>query len=178
MQFFGNRRPRAWVLSPTAVAVLLNPGRRRVDPWGSQADQESVLSISSLLNTLRSHLSVRAQAAAAPSAPVLPYRVGHGFDLHRLAEGYKLIIGGVDIPHTKGCEAHSDGGHGTWVLQTMQPITLRRCERDYHGWADACDAVRFCAGDVLLHTVTDAILGALCLPDIGEPWHLMQLAAQ
>jgi 2-C-methyl-D-erythritol 2,4-cyclodiphosphate synthase len=50
-----------------------------------------------------------AAAAADPAAPVLPYRVGHGFDLHRLAEGYKLIIGGVDIPHHKGCEAHSDG---------------------------------------------------------------------
>uniref|UniRef100_A0A7S0WPH6 2-C-methyl-D-erythritol 2,4-cyclodiphosphate synthase n=1 Tax=Chlamydomonas leiostraca TaxID=1034604 RepID=A0A7S0WPH6_9CHLO len=73
-------------------------------------------------------LSVVTKASAAP---VLPYRVGHGFDLHRLAEGYKLIIGGVDIPHTKGCEAHSDG-------------------------------------DVLLHTITDAILGALCLPDIGQ----------
>jgi len=72
-----------------------------------------------------------AAAVEAPAAPVLPYRVGHGFDLHRLAEGYKLIIGGVEIPHTKGCEAHSDG-------------------------------------DVLLHTVTDAILGALCLPDIGQ----------
>ncbi|EFJ50974.1 hypothetical protein VOLCADRAFT_88137 [Volvox carteri f. nagariensis] len=69
--------------------------------------------------------------ATAAKAPTLPYRVGHGFDLHRLAEGYKLIIGGIDIPHTKGCEAHSDG-------------------------------------DVLLHTVTDAILGALCLPDIGQ----------
>ncbi|KAG2498296.1 hypothetical protein HYH03_003557 [Edaphochlamys debaryana] len=69
--------------------------------------------------------------ASAVKAPTLPYRVGHGFDLHRLAEGYKLIIGGIDIPHTKGCEAHSDG-------------------------------------DVLLHTVTDAILGALCLPDIGQ----------
>jgi hypothetical protein len=53
---------------------------------------------------------MRAQAAAT-AAPVLPYRVGHGFDLHRLAEGYKLIIGGVEIPHTKGCEAHSDGEH-------------------------------------------------------------------
>jgi 2-C-methyl-D-erythritol 2,4-cyclodiphosphate synthase len=51
-----------------------------------------------------------AAAVEAPTAPVLPYRVGHGFDLHRLAEGYKLIIGGVEIPHTKGCEAHSDGG--------------------------------------------------------------------
>jgi hypothetical protein len=69
-------------------------------------------------------------APQAPAPPTLPYRVGHGFDLHRLAEGYKLIIGGVEIPHTKGCEAHSDG-------------------------------------DVLLHTVTDAILGALSLPDIG-----------
>jgi hypothetical protein len=49
------------------------------------------------------------RAAAPASAPVLPMRVGHGFDLHRLAEGYKLIIGGIDIPHTKGCEAHSDG---------------------------------------------------------------------
>eukprot|EP00798_Chlamydomonas_sp_ICE-L_P015762 gene15760-21885_t len=72
--------------------------------------------------------------ATATKAPPLPFRVGHGFDLHRLADqslGYKLIIGGVDIPHTKGCEAHSDG-------------------------------------DVLLHTVTDAILGALCMPDIGQ----------
>ena len=52
---------------------------------------------------------VQAQAAAADAPPLLPVRVGHGFDLHRLAEGYKLIIGGIDIPHTKGCEAHSDG---------------------------------------------------------------------
>lgn len=60
---------------------------------------------------------------AAAEAPSLPFRVGHGFDLHRLAEGYDLIIGGKKIEHTKGCEAHSDG-------------------------------------DVLLHCVTDAILGA------------------
>lgn len=50
-----------------------------------------------------------AAVEAPPAPPALPYRVGHGFDLHRLAEGYKLIIGGVEIPHTKGCEAHSDG---------------------------------------------------------------------
>lgn len=50
-----------------------------------------------------------ADAPAPAAPPALPYRVGHGFDLHRLAEGYKLIIGGVEIPHTKGCEAHSDG---------------------------------------------------------------------
>lgn len=61
----------------------------------------------------------------------LPFRVGHGWDLHRLEPGYPLIIGGIDIPHERGCVAHSDG-------------------------------------DVLLHTVVDAILGALCLPDIGQ----------
>ncbi|PIN08540.1 2-C-methyl-D-erythritol 2,4-cyclodiphosphate synthase [Handroanthus impetiginosus] len=70
------------------------------------------------------------QAAAAP-AKVLPFRVGHGFDLHRLEPGYPLIIGGINIPHDRGCEAHSDG-------------------------------------DVLLHCVVDAILGALGLPDIGQ----------
>ncbi|KAL5551994.1 hypothetical protein UlMin_002170 [Ulmus minor] len=68
--------------------------------------------------------------SAAPSR-VLPFRVGHGFDLHRLEPGYPLIIGGINIPHEKGCEAHSDG-------------------------------------DVLLHCVVDAILGALGLPDIGQ----------
>lgn len=59
---------------------------------------------------------VHAAATAAPTAPVLPYRVGHGFDLHRLAEGYKLIIGGIEIPHTKGCEAHSDGAFFAFFL--------------------------------------------------------------
>ncbi|CAG9461968.1 unnamed protein product [Pedinophyceae sp. YPF-701] len=75
--------------------------------------------------------AARSVRAAAASTTPLPFRVGHGWDLHRLEEGYKLIIGGVDIPHVVGCVAHSDG-------------------------------------DVLLHTVTDAILGALSKPDIGQ----------
>ena len=48
-------------------------------------------------------------------APALPFRVGHGFDLHRLAPGPKLIIGGIDIPHEKGCVAHSDGATPTTI---------------------------------------------------------------
>jgi 2-C-methyl-D-erythritol 2,4-cyclodiphosphate synthase len=36
-------------------------------------------------------------------------RVGIGYDIHRLAEGRRLILGGVDIPHCKGLVAHSDG---------------------------------------------------------------------
>ncbi|MFN0158244.1 MAG: 2-C-methyl-D-erythritol 2,4-cyclodiphosphate synthase [Bacteroidota bacterium] len=35
-------------------------------------------------------------------------RIGYGYDVHRLAEGRKLILGGVDIPHTKGLDGHSD----------------------------------------------------------------------
>lgn len=37
------------------------------------------------------------------------FRIGHGFDVHALAEGLPLILGGVEIAHTKGCVAHSDG---------------------------------------------------------------------
>ena len=35
-------------------------------------------------------------------------RIGHGYDVHRLVEGRKLIIGGVEIPHTMGLLGHSD----------------------------------------------------------------------
>jgi len=76
-------------------------------------------------------VEVERQTTAATPVKSLPFRVGHGFDLHRLEVGYPLIIGGINIPHEKGCEAHSDG-------------------------------------DVLLHCVVDAILGALGLPDIGQ----------
>ena len=51
-----------------------------------------------------------AAAAAAPEAPTLPFRVGHGWDLHRLEAGYPLIVGGIDIPHDVGCVAHSGAG--------------------------------------------------------------------
>lgn len=57
-------------------------------------------------------------------------RVGFGYDVHQLAPGRKLIIGGVEIPHEKGPVAHSDG-------------------------------------DVLIHAICDALLGAANLRDIG-----------
>lgn len=58
-------------------------------------------------------------------------RIGHGYDLHALADGRRLVLGGVDIPHGRGPIAHSDG-------------------------------------DVLLHAVADALLGAAALGDIGQ----------
>lgn len=57
-------------------------------------------------------------------------RIGNGYDVHRLVEGRKLMLGGFEVPHTKGVLGHSDG-------------------------------------DVLLHAITDAIIGALGLGDIG-----------
>lgn len=36
-------------------------------------------------------------------------RIGNGYDVHKLVEGRKLILGGVEIPHTKGVLGHSDG---------------------------------------------------------------------
>lgn len=36
------------------------------------------------------------------------FRIGHGYDVHRLVEGRKLILGGVDIPYEKGLLGHSD----------------------------------------------------------------------
>ena len=39
----------------------------------------------------------------------MSFRIGHGYDVHKLEEGRELFIGGIKIPHTKGCIAHSDG---------------------------------------------------------------------
>ncbi len=36
------------------------------------------------------------------------FRIGHGYDVHKLVEGRKLILGGVEIPHTTGLLGHSD----------------------------------------------------------------------
>ena len=57
-------------------------------------------------------------------------RIGHGYDVHKLVTGRKLILGGVEIPFEKGLLGHSDA-------------------------------------DVLLHAISDALLGAAALGDIG-----------
>jgi 2-C-methyl-D-erythritol 4-phosphate cytidylyltransferase/2-C-methyl-D-erythritol 2,4-cyclodiphosphate synthase len=57
-------------------------------------------------------------------------RTGIGYDAHRFAAGRRLVLGGVEIPHDRGLDGHSDA-------------------------------------DVLLHAITDAVLGAAALGDIG-----------
>ncbi|MBO5248889.1 MAG: 2-C-methyl-D-erythritol 2,4-cyclodiphosphate synthase [Clostridia bacterium] len=61
----------------------------------------------------------------------MKFRIGEGYDVHRLVAGRKCIIGGVEIPFEKGLLGHSDA-------------------------------------DVLLHAVTDALLGAAGMGDIGR----------
>lgn len=61
----------------------------------------------------------------------MSFRVGQGYDIHRLVEGRKLILGGVEIPNVTGLLGHSDA-------------------------------------DALLHAITDALLGAAGLGDIGR----------
>ncbi len=59
------------------------------------------------------------------------WRIGEGWDVHRLVAGRPLMLGGLHIPHEKGLDGHSDA-------------------------------------DVLLHAITDAVLGAAALGDIGR----------
>lgn len=40
---------------------------------------------------------------------MIAYRVGNGYDVHRLERGLRLVLCGVEIPHSSGCVAHSDG---------------------------------------------------------------------
>ena len=61
----------------------------------------------------------------------IAFRIGYGYDVHRLAPGESLILGGVRVPSDLGTVAHSDG-------------------------------------DVLLHAISDALLGAVALGDIGD----------
>jgi len=61
---------------------------------------------------------------------MMTMRIGTGYDVHALAEGRPLVLGGVTIPHPRGLAGHSDA-------------------------------------DVLLHAISDALLGALALGDIG-----------
>lgn len=61
-------------------------------------------------------------------------RIGHGYDVHRLTEGRKLILGGVDIPYEKGLLGHSDADVLTHAVMDALTgaagwVTLADCSR-------------------------------------------------
>ncbi len=69
--------------------------------------------------------------AISSSVARAPFRIGHGYDIHRLQDGGKLVLGGVVVSEEVGAIAHSDG-------------------------------------DVVIHAIVDALLGAMGWGDIGQ----------
>lgn len=65
------------------------------------------------------------------TAPKIPFRIGHGFDVHAFTEGDHIVLAGIRIEHSHGFLAHSDG-------------------------------------DVAIHAICDALLGAIAAGDIGQ----------
>lgn len=74
---------------------------------------------------------VRLAESLLGTAPAPGFRIGNGYDLHRLVPGRPLVLGGVTIPFDRGLDGHSDA-------------------------------------DVVCHAVTDAILGAVTMGDVGR----------
>ncbi|KAL2508432.1 2-C-methyl-D-erythritol 2 [Forsythia ovata] len=70
--------------------------------------KSTVRNSSSLARAATSVVEAETQKPFVTPAKLLPFRVGHGFDLHRLEPGYPFIIDGINIPHDRGCKAHSD----------------------------------------------------------------------
>ncbi|KAL2508381.1 2-C-methyl-D-erythritol 2 [Forsythia ovata] len=71
--------------------------------------KSTVRNSSSLARTATSVVEAETQKPSVTPAKLLPFRVGHSFNLHWLEPGYPFIIDGINIPHDRGCEAHSDG---------------------------------------------------------------------
>src|ERR1051325_4620015 len=70
----------------------------------------------------------RAMITAENSMPS-NLRIGHGFDAHRFARGRKLVLGGVEIPHSAGLAGHSDADVLLNALINGILRALRECER-------------------------------------------------
>uniref|UniRef100_A0A0G4H9P7 2-C-methyl-D-erythritol 2,4-cyclodiphosphate synthase n=1 Tax=Chromera velia CCMP2878 TaxID=1169474 RepID=A0A0G4H9P7_9ALVE len=118
--------PTNWCLFIIGPVLLELVGAFRLQPLVRRQGASSLLR---RRETGREPLSLLRGAQGEGEDP--QFRVGHGYDIHRLAPGLTLTIGGIDIPYEKGTEAHSDG-------------------------------------DVVFHSLCDAIFGALSLPDIGQ----------
>ena len=79
-------------------------------------------------------------------------RIGHGYDVHRLAAGRKLILGGVDIPYEKGLEGHSDADV---LVHAVMDALLGAAGLEDIGclFPDSCEEFRGISSLVLLERV-------------------------
>ncbi len=114
--------------------VLVSGNHKEIKLWRSQKSFERTLERrNDLISNENYKKSPKSKRINKESNLLMKFRIGNGYDIHRLIEGRNLIIGGIKLQHPEnlGLDGHSDA-------------------------------------DVLIHSIMDALLGALSLGDIGK----------
>ena len=114
--------------------VLVSGNHKEIKLWRSQKSFERTLERrNDLISNENYKKSPKSKRINKESNLVMEFRIGNGYDIHRLVEGRNLIIGGIKLQHPEnlGLDGHSDA-------------------------------------DVLVHSIMDALLGAISLGDIGK----------
>ena len=114
--------------------VLVSGNHKEIKLWRSQKSFERTLERRNDLISNENYIkSPKSKRINKESNLLMEFRIGNGYDIHRLVEGRNLIIGGITLQHPEnlGLDGHSDA-------------------------------------DVLIHSIMDALLGALSLGDIGK----------
>ena len=114
--------------------VLVSGNHKEIKLWRSQKSFERTLERrNDLISNENYKKSPKSKRINKESNLLMKFRIGNGYDIHRLVEGRNLIIGGITLQHPEnlGLDGHSDA-------------------------------------DVLIHSIMDALLGALSLGDIGK----------
>ncbi len=114
--------------------VLLSGNHKEIQLWRSQKSFERTLDRRNDLISNENYKKLpKSKRINKESNLLMKFRIGNGYDIHRLVEGRNLIIGGITLQHPEnlGLDGHSDA-------------------------------------DVLIHSIMDALLGAISLGDIGK----------
>ena len=114
--------------------ILVSGNHEEIKLWRSQKSFERTLERrNDLISNENYKKSPQSKRINKESNLLMKFRIGNGYDIHRLVEGRNLIIGGIKLQHPEnlGLDGHSDA-------------------------------------DVLIHSIMDALLGAISLGDIGK----------